>query len=159
MYVYVSLYITYIEISFNNVSYCSLCRFCTSFVKFILFIPKWSAMFLFTLWDPHLMLNRSRDIKFLGKCLPLFYIPLSKFFILLIYIVLSISPVQQSNPIIYLSIYLSIYIYSFSHIIIHHVLLQVIGHGFLCQTAGPYCLPILNVTVCILNLFLNILFF
>ena len=41
------------------------------------------------------------------------------------------------------------YTYSFSHIIFHHVLLQVIDYSSLCYRAGPHCLSILNVIVCI----------
>ena len=42
-----------------------------------------------------------------------------------------------------------IYMHSFSHIIFHHVLSQVIGHRPLCCTAGPHCVSILNGIVCI----------
>ena len=45
-----------------------------------------------------------------------------------------------------------IYTHSLSHIICHHVPSQVIGHSFLCYTAGPHCLSILNVTICICQL-------
>ena len=42
------------------------------------------------------------------------------------------------------------YIYThFSHIILYHVLSHVIGYSSLCYTAGPHCLSILNVIVCI----------
>ena len=37
-------------------------------------------------------------------------------------------------------IYMCVCICSFSHIIFYHVLIQVIGHSFLCYTAGPHCL-------------------
>jgi len=41
------------------------------------------------------------------------------------------------------------YIHSFSYIIFHHNLSQKIGYGSLCYRAGPHCLLILNVIVCI----------
>lgn len=47
-----------------------------------------------------------------------------------------------------------IYIYTHRHafffyIIFHHGLSQQIGYGCLCYTAGPHCLSILHVIVCI----------
>ena len=62
----------------------------------------------------------------------------------LIYIVLSISSVQQNDPVIQL------YTLYFSFIF-HHVPSQVTGHSSLCYTAGPHCLPILNVNSLTLN--------
>ena len=47
---------------------------------------------------------------------------------------LSISVVQQSDPVIH------IYTCSFSYIILHHVLSQVIDSSSLCYTAGSPCL-------------------
>ena len=44
---------------------------------------------------------------------------------------------------------LYIYIHSFSHIMFCHVLSQAIAYSSLCCTAGPHCLAILNVIVCI----------
>ena len=41
------------------------------------------------------------------------------------------------------------YTHSFSHTIFYHVLSQEIGYSSLCCTAGPHCLSILNVIVCI----------
>ena len=41
------------------------------------------------------------------------------------------------------------HIHSFSHIIFHHVSCQETGYSSLCCTAGPRCLSILNVIVCI----------
>ena len=46
----------------------------------------------------------------------------------MIYSVLSISAVQQSSPVIHM------YIHSFSHIILHHVPLQVIKYIIPCAT-------------------------
>ena len=60
----------------------------------------------------------------------------------LIYSVLSISAVYQSDPVI------PIYNYFF-HMIFHHVLSKAIRYSSLCYTAGPHCLSILNVIVCI----------
>ena len=40
------------------------------------------------------------------------------------------------------------YIHSFPHNLFDHVLAQVIGYSSLCYAAGPYCLSILNVIVC-----------
>ena len=52
------------------------------------------------------------------------------FFLLqLIYSVLSISTVQESDPVIYT--------HSFSHIIFHHVPSQVTRYSFLCYTTQP----------------------
>ena len=42
-----------------------------------------------------------------------------------------------------------IYIHYFSHTIFHHVLSQEIWYSSLCYSVGPYCLSILNTTVCI----------
>ena len=46
-------------------------------------------------------------------------------------------------------IQLYMHIHSFSNIIFCHVLSQMIGYTSLCCVAGPHCLPILNVIVCI----------
>ena len=37
-----------------------------------------------------------------------------------------------------------IYMHSFSHIVLHHDLLQEIRYGPLCYTVEPHCLSILN---------------
>ena len=42
-----------------------------------------------------------------------------------------------------------IYMHYFSHTIFHRVLSQEIGYSALCWPAGPHCLSILNVKVCI----------
>jgi len=47
------------------------------------------------------------------------------------------------------SLYIYIHTPFFSHIIFHHVLSQEVGYSSLCYTAGPHCLSILNVIVCI----------
>ena len=44
---------------------------------------------------------------------------------------------------------LYINIHSFTHIIIYQILPQAIGNSSLCYTAGPHCLSILDVIVCI----------
>ena len=60
----------------------------------------------------------------------------------MIYNVLPISAVQQSDP--------AIHTYTFfSHILFHHVLSQETGHSSQCYTVGSHCLSILNVIVCI----------
>ena len=56
--------------------------------------------------------------------------------------VVPISAVQKSDPVIHT------YIYSFSLIIVHHILFQETGYSSLCYTVGPRCLSILNVIVC-----------
>ena len=57
-----------------------------------------------------------------------------KFFLLeLIYNVLIISAVQQSDPVIHIH-------NSFSHIIFDHVPSQVTRYSSLCYTVGPHCL-------------------
>ena len=61
----------------------------------------------------------------------------------MIYNVLSISAVQQSDPFIHL------YTFFFFHIILHHVPSQVIRYNSLCYTAGPCCLSTPNAIVCI----------
>ena len=58
----------------------------------------------------------------------------------------SISAVQQRDSVI--CVYTYSYTYSFFHAIFHHVLIQEIGHSFLCCTVGPQCLSIPNVAVC-----------
>ena len=40
-----------------------------------------------------------------------------------------------------------LYIHSFSNIILHHVLLQVIEYSSLCYAAGPHCLSTPNAIV------------
>ena len=57
------------------------------------------------------------------------------------------SKVTQSLVYVYY-IYI-IYVYSFSHLMFHHVLSLVIGYSSLCYTAGPHCLSVLNVIVCV----------
>ena len=55
------------------------------------------------------------------------------------------SKVTQPYPVVCVCVC----VYSFSHIIFHHVLSQVIGYSSLCYTAGCPCSSILNVIVCI----------
>lgn len=50
---------------------------------------------------------------------------------------------------IYMCVCIYIYIYSLSYIIFHHGLSQETVYSSLCYTAGPHCLSILNVIVCI----------
>ena len=54
--------------------------------------------------------------------------------------VLSISAVQQSDPVIhtYICVCVYIYIYSFPHIILYHVPSQVTTYSSLCYTAGSH---------------------
>ena len=61
----------------------------------------------------------------------------------LIYNVLSICALQQSDPPIY------IYILSLSHNILHHIPLKVAMYNSLCYTAGSHCSSTPNATVCI----------
>ena len=66
---------------------------------------------------------------------------LFKIFILqLIYNILSIYSVPQSDPVTHTHTHTYIYTHSFSHIF-HHVPSQVIGYISLCYTARPHCLP------------------
>ena len=60
----------------------------------------------------------------------------------LIYSIVAISDLLQSDPVIHT------YLYIFSHIIPHHVLSQEMGHSSLCCTVGPHCPSILNVIAC-----------
>ena len=46
-------------------------------------------------------------------------------------------------------IHIYVYIHSVSLSIFHHVLSEEIGYSYLCSTAGPHCLSILNGIVCI----------
>ena len=55
-----------------------------------------------------------------------------------IYNSLSISAVQQSDPVIY------IYIHTHGLFIVHRVLSQVIRYSSLCYPVGPRCLSVLN---------------
>ena len=64
------------------------------------------------------------------------------FLLYLIYNVLSISAVQQSDPVIHT------YMHSFSHIILHQVPSQVTGYSSLCCTAGSH-----EVFACLTGLF------
>ena len=57
----------------------------------------------------------------------------------LIYSVLSISAVQQSDPVVHIYTFFSLII------ILYHILSQVIGYNSLCCTAGPHrlsCVPV-----------------
>ena len=45
-----------------------------------------------------------------------------------------------------------VHAHSFSQIICHHGLSQETGYHSLCGTAGPHCLPILNIPVCIYSI-------
>ena len=60
----------------------------------------------------------------------------------LIYDVVPISAIQQSDPVIQ-----HLHTHSFSYIIFHHGLSQETGYSCLCCTVGPQCLSILNVIV------------
>jgi len=71
----------------------------------------------------------------------------------LIYHVLSISSVQQSDPVIYIYDFFSHHhIYSFSHIIPYRVPSQVTRYSSLCYTAGSHCLSTPNAIVASINL-------
>ena len=61
------------------------------------------------------------------------------FLLQLIYNVVPISAVQQSDSVIH----------RLSYIIFHHGLSQKIGYSSLCYAVGPCCLSILNVIVCL----------
>ena len=61
----------------------------------------------------------------------------------LIYNIVLVSGVQQSDLVIY------IYVYILFHILFHYGLLQDTEYSSLCYTVGPCCLSILNVIVCI----------
>ena len=79
----------------------------------------------------------------------LYVIVLKQFFLIevqLIYNVLSVSGVQQSDSVIHIYIY--IYMYSFSDLF-HYRLLKDIEYSSLCFTVGPCCLSILYTVVCI----------
>ena len=52
------------------------------------------------------------------------------------------SAVQQSDPVIG-------YIHCLSHILFHPGLSQETGESSLCGTAGPHCLSILSIIVCL----------
>ena len=54
-----------------------------------------------------------------------------------------ISTIRQSDSVVH------IYIHSFLNTLFQHGLSQEIGFSSLCCTVGPYCLPVLNVIVCI----------
>ena len=102
-------------------------------------------------------------------CFSDFFVPLYSFFLVvlkklqLIYSVVPISAVQQSDPVIHIymyiyvcvCIYILVYTYMYTHthffpyIIFHHGLAQEIGYSSLCYTAGTHWLSILNVIVCI----------
>ena len=80
------------------------------------------------------------------------------FFLILLQLicnVLSISAVQQSDPVIHTYIYTHTHIHThthththyFSHIIPHHVPSQVIRYRLLCYTAGSHCLSTANAIV------------
>ena len=63
----------------------------------------------------------------------------------LIYNVVLISTVQQSDSYLYISIYLYVYIlFMFFSIMVY---LRNIEYGSLCYTVGPYCLYILYVII------------
>ena len=57
----------------------------------------------------------------------------------MIYNVMLVSGVQQSDSVIYI----------FFQIIFHHRLLQGIEYSSMCYTVGPCCFPILHIVVCI----------
>ena len=66
------------------------------------------------------------------------------------YNVLSISALQQCDPVICMSfIYIYTHTHSFSHIILHHVPSQVTRSSSLCSIAGSHCLSTPNAIVCI----------
>ena len=74
-----------------------------------------------------------------------FYFLLKKFFIevYLIYNVVLVSGVQQSDSVIHT------YIYILFPILFHYGLLQDIEYSSLCYTVGPCCLSVLYTVVCI----------
>ena len=63
----------------------------------------------------------------------------------MIYNVLSISAVQQGDPVMHR------YRHSFSHIILHHVPSQVTRYSSLCLTAGCHCLSTPNTSIYLNN--------
>ena len=65
----------------------------------------------------------------------------------MIYKVVLVSGVQQSISVIHIYIY--IYIYILFHILSHYGSLQGMEYSSLCYTAGPCCLSILYIVVCI----------
>ena len=64
----------------------------------------------------------------------------------LIYNVVLVSSVQQSDSVIHIY---RIYIYILFYILFHYRLLHVIEYSFLCYTVGPCYLSILYIVVCI----------
>ena len=68
----------------------------------------------------------------------------------LIYNVVLISSVQQSDLVIY--IYINTHMYIVFQILFHYRLLQDIEYNSLCYTVGPCYLPILYKVVCRLTL-------
>ena len=60
----------------------------------------------------------------------------------LIYNVVPVSPVQHSDSVIHIQTF-------FFHILFHYGLSQDIEYSSLCYTAGPCCLSILYIIVCI----------
>ena len=61
----------------------------------------------------------------------------------LIYNVVLVSGVQQSESVIHICLYILF------QILFHYRLLQDIDYSSLCYTVGPCCLPILYIVVCI----------
>ena len=60
--------------------------------------------------------------------------------VLLIYNVVLVSCVEQSDSDIYIYIYVCVCVYIYMYILFHYGLLQEIEYSSLHDTVGPYCL-------------------
>ena len=118
--------------------------FDTSFsFSFNLSIPPWCPLF-----PCHVFVEEPRSFALQGFPQPgSFFLILTFIRIQLIYNVVLVSAVQQSEPVIY--IYAHTHISTLFKSLFPYRSLQTIGQSFLCYAVGSYWLPVLHMVVCI----------